>query len=322
MQFSRYIAFPKSILIPQKVFLVFRIIFLVAVVTYLWQNLIANKEILNNINTSNFQFQVKNLLILLFTLILLPLNWLLEAKKWQIIASMNNISLWYALRGVVLGLTMNNVMPLGTGAISGRVLTISHKNRLSALPGILAGQLMQGSITFIFGLYGLSLIWKKISELYQWYNYQSLLLASMMVTVLLILVFWMEKIKAFLKPLKDYALSSWIIIFALSFVRYLTFLLQFVLLASIFSPATDLKIALGCATWVFAARTFMPHITNLEQLGIRALAVVFFMELFQLPVVGMLMAVIALWIINLLIPSIIGLSLIRKVKLNSIFASR
>ena len=320
MQFSRYIPFPKSIALSQNFFLIFRIIFLVAVLAYLWQNLITNKEIINNLTTANYQLHTKDLITLFFVITLLPVNWLLEAKKWQIIAAINNISLKQALRGVVLGLTMDNVMPLGTGAISGRILTISYDKRLAIIPGILAGQLMQGSLTLIFGLYGLTMIWKKATELYHWSNYQSLLVIGAIIILVLILIFWKNSIRLFLKPLKDFTLNSWILIAGLSLARYLTFLLQFILLASIFSPTTGLQVVFGCATWVFAARTFMPHFSNLERLGIRALAVVFFMELFQLQVAGMLIAVIALWIINLVMPSILGLTLIRKVKFSSIFS--
>ena len=101
-----------------------------------------------------------------------------------------------------------------------------------------------------------------------------------------------------------------------SFLRYLTFLSQFILLLLIFTPEIDLYLAFGCATWVFAARTFMPKVSNLERLGIRALAVVFFAEVCTINPSGPLVAVALLWLINLAIPSLIGLFLLGNHSFN------
>ena len=107
-------------------------------------------------------------------------------------------------------------------------------------------------------------------------------------------------------------------IFSLSLARYIVFLIQFVILTRIFTPDLGLNLVLGCATWVFAARTFMPNVTNLEKLGIRALAVLFFMNLFGLSSAGLLVTVVVLWIVNLAIPSLFGLTLFRNIKLDEL----
>ena len=273
-----------------------------------------NQKILLELNSINVDWQPFEWILLLLTFMLLPINWLLEGLKWQVIAADAKLSLSQALKGVVLGLTLDNVLPMGTGAISGRIISISSEDRIRVIPGILVGQVIQSLITFSFGLYGFWLVWSKASSLFHWQPVYSYSLIGISLVIVLSVIFWQAKIVKFLQPLWQYSIRAWSIIFTFSLSRYLVFLLQFILLATIFAPEIDLVLIFACATWLFAARTFMPKISNLERLGIRALAVVFFMNLFSQPVSGVLIAVILLWFINLAIPSIIGLTFFKDLK--------
>ena len=314
MQFNRYIALPKSSLFNHRLFFLFRLILFVAIAFYLWQNFVVNQKILLELNSINVDWQPFEWILLLLTFMLLPINWLLEGLKWQVIAADAKLSLSQALKGVVLGLTLDNVLPMGTGAISGRIISISSEDRIRVIPGILVGQVIQSLITFSFGLYGFWLVWSKASSLFHWQPVYSYSLIGISLVIVLSVIFWQAKIVKFLQPLWQYSIRAWSIIFTFSLSRYLVFLLQFILLATIFAPEIDLVLIFACATWLFAARTFMPKISNLERLEIRALAVVFFMNLFSQPVSGVLIAVILLWFINLAIPSIIGLTFFKDLK--------
>jgi hypothetical protein len=285
---------------------------------YLWQSFLVNGNIIANLGTVNITWSILNYVLLIAAISLLPLNWLLEASKWQIIAGNDRISLFEALKGVVIGLTLDNFLPAGTGAMSGRVLSITVKDRIKLIPGVLAGQILQTLITLIFGLFGFWMVWEKAAELYHWQIAHSIYTIGIILVIVLAVLFWQEKVKKFGSPLKNYNLKDFKIVFVCSLLRYIVFLTQFLMLAYILIPEFGLDIIIGCATWVFAARTFMPKISNLERLGIRALAVVFFMELYDLPSAGMLITVIALWFINLAIPSIMGLIFFKNLKASTL----
>jgi hypothetical protein len=314
MQFNRYIALPKSSLLNHKLFFLFRLVIFAVIATYLWQNIVSNQKVLADLGTVKLHWQVSELFILLLVFALLPLNWLLEGLKWQVIAAETNLSLNQAIRGVVLGLTLDNILPMGTGAISGRIVSLSSESRLKVIPGILVGQVMQSVVTFLFGLIGFWLVWFKASSLFIWRPVYTFSLIGVFSIIVLSVIFWQAKISKFLLPLLQYSIRTWVKILFFSLCRYLVFLIQFMLLTIVFAPEVDMGLILACATWVFAARTFMPKVTNLEKLGIRVLAVIFFMNLFGQPVSGVLMAVILLWFINLAIPSIIGLAFFKDLK--------
>ncbi len=317
MQFNRYIALPKSSLFNHKLFFIFRLAMFGIIAVYLWQMVVANQKLLLDLGSVNVRWHAYEFFLLLLTFILLPVNWLLEALKWQVIAAAANLSLRQAIKGVVLGLTLDNVLPLGTGAISGRIISLPDEHRIRLIPGVLAGQIMQSLITLVFGLYGFWLVWSKASSLFLWQPINTFFVLGIIVVIALAGIFWQSKIGKFLAPLWHYSIRSWRIIFGYSFLRYLIFLAQFMILSVIFTSEIETTLVFACATWVFAAKTFMPKISNLEKLGIRALAVVFFMNLFGLPVTGMLMTVIILWFINLAIPSIVGLVLLKELKTDS-----
>jgi hypothetical protein len=314
MQFNRYIALPKSSLFNHKLFLIFRFLLLIAVGVYLYLAIIKNQRILLEMGSAKLSWHANDSLLLVLTLLLLPVNWLLEGLKWRIIAGDANLNLIKATKAVVLGLTLDNVLPAGAGGISGRVITLSKEHRLRVVPGILIGQVIQSIITFIFGLYGFWLVWIRASALFSWQLKHSLALLAIGLIITFSMIFWRSKIKNFLAPLLDYSIRAWGVIFTYSLSRYLVFLLQFIFLSMIFAPDIDLAVIFGCATWVFAARTFMPKISNLERLGIRILAVIFFMDLFNMSSAGVLASVIILWFINLVIPSLFGLTFLRNLK--------
>lgn len=315
MQVNRYITLSKSTFYNQKVFLVIRIVLSVIILIYLYQSILENQKILKELGNFSVAWNVLNIGLLIGAVVLLPLNWTLESIKWRILAGSARISLQTAIRGVISGVALDNIMPASTGAVSGRVLTVEKASRMQVLPGILAGQVIQTIVTFLFGLAGFSLAWSRNPDVFNWHPVHSvyILIGSALAGISLYL--WKNKITEFIKPIKQYSFDNWLKVSGLSFLRYLVFLIQFILLMQLFAPEIDLLLQLGCATFIFAARTFLPKVSNLERLGIRAMAAVFFLDLFAQPYAGVLYAVVSLWLINLVIPSLAGLYLFRNQEL-------
>lgn len=312
MQFSRYIALRKSSTYNHKIFLVLRIVLSVAILIYLYQSVIENHKILRNLGSLSVSWSTVNIGLLIAVVLLLPINWLLESVKWRTLAGNASISLSQAVIGVINGVALDNILPASTGAITGRVLSVDKESRVKVIPGILAGQIIQSAVTFLFGLIGFLLAWSKDPEAFNWQIIHTIYLVAISSVIMVALYFWKDKFGKYIEPIKQYTILNWIKVSSLSFFRYIVFLSQFILLMQLFSPNMDFLLQVGCATFVFAARTFMPRISNLERLGIRAMATVFFLDLFAQPYIGALYAVVTLWLINLVIPSLVGLYLFRS----------
>jgi len=65
---------------------------------------------------------------------------------------------------------------------------------------------------------------------------------------------------------------------------------------------------------MFVARTFVPKVSGLERLGIRALAIVLFAGWYELPAAGLLLSMVTLWLFNLALPSLAGVWLLHTTK--------
>jgi len=116
-----------------------------------------------------------------------------------------------------------------------------------------------------------------------------------------------EKIKVFRKLDKKYAAKM----FLVSFLFYLCFLVQYALLVSAFSNHNQFWDYLWAGNLMMFAKTIIPPV-SLGELGIREGASVFFITQFGESASTGFNASIFLFFINVLIPSLIGLTLLLK----------
>ncbi len=244
---------------------------------------------------------------------LVGVNWYLEALKWQIVAAKYGVNVRQALKGVISGVALDNLLPAGSGAVVGRLAFLPAGRKTTTVPGILAAQLLQSVVTLVFGWWSISIMalpYHTGMALPAYSPWWSLAL----VVPLPLVVVWRQRIGSFLQPLKSISLFQWGQLLGLSLGRYLVFAGQFVLLAAFFAPAVPPVLSAACAAWMFVARTFVPKVSGLERLGIRALAIVLFAGWYELPAAGLLLSMVTLWLFNLALPSLAGVWLLHTTK--------
>lgn len=107
-----------------------------------------------------------------------------------------------------------------------------------------------------------------------------------------------------------------LILLALSFVRYAVFTSQFVLLVLAVAPETaPLAAAMGVAMVYFAKSAV--HSITLGDLGVREGAAVFFLGAYGVPEAAALDASLGVFAINLLLPALVGVPLLLRLRLRS-----
>ena len=116
-----------------------------------------------------------------------------------------------------------------------------------------------------------------------------------------------EKVKVFRKIDKKYATKM----FVISFLFYLCFLIQYALLVSAFSNNNEFLDYLWAGNLMMFAKTIIPPI-SIGELGIREGASVFFIKQFGESASTGFNASIFLFFINVLIPALMGLTLLLK----------
>jgi hypothetical protein len=124
-----------------------------------------------------------------------------------------------------------------------------------------------------------------------------------------------SKAFAYLKILEDFNATFLFHLLSLSLLRYIVFVIQYYLMFSVFGLSLSPAETFGGMSVVFLVITIVPTFTFLTELGVRWEASIQIMELFGAGTVGILAASFGIWLVNLIIPALIGSLLILGIKL-------
>ena len=266
---------------------------------------------------------------------LMLLNWGLEARKWQVIISrLQQLSWIQCLRATFTGTTLAFFTPNRMGEYMGRVLYVDEGKRIQAVSLTIVGSMGQLLITLVLGISGLvyirsELIQKAVgpSSAVFWLN--GVLYISILATCFLTLLYfrlswlirWIEKIPRIeklvrhIRVLDNFNLTMLLRILSLSAGRYLVFVIQYFILFDVFKVELNGWQVFWSVSVVFLVLAIVPTIALITELGVRWKTSVEVVQLFSVNVVGILATSLAIWIINLVIPALIGSLLILSVRL-------
>ncbi|MEM7109584.1 MAG: lysylphosphatidylglycerol synthase domain-containing protein [Bacteroidota bacterium] len=256
---------------------------------------------------------------ILVMIILMPLNWSFEAWKWQLLAGkVVKLSFWDSLKGVITGLGLSFVTPYALGDYLGRIGLISHTDRKRLVGPLLMGSSVQLFVTLVFGLLGVFYLFDTDHLFY---------LLFLVISFFMAFVFiyrmpkskWNSKmvtqIKFYFGLAQAFNRRELVKVFAISFLRYLTFGFQFLLALHIFLPHVEPHLKLAGITWVFLAKSMVPTFNFLSDLGVREVSAVLFFEQHSIDMEPVLLSSLLIWLINLLLPTVLSLPLIFKLKI-------
>lgn len=267
--------------------------------------------------------------ILIFSILLMPLNWGLEAMKWKLmISKLEKISLLKSFQAIFSGVTVSFFTPNRVGEFGGRIFYLEKADRIEAILVSILGSMCQLLITIIVGCVSILFFIPMQSEFHVGFFLFTFIVASVLLLLCLLLFFYFRP--TFLKTvlgkvsfLKHYG-SRYLQVFSLysknnlwsilgySFGRYIVFTMQFYFLLRLMNVQIPL---IGGV--IMIAMTFLtmaiPTI-GLFELGIRGAVAVYFIGQFSDNHIGILTASFSLWIINLAIPAILGAVFVFKLK--------
>jgi uncharacterized membrane protein YbhN (UPF0104 family) len=114
--------------------------------------------------------------------------------------------------------------------------------------------------------------------------------------------------------IKEYSNSEIIKVVSISIVRYLIFSIQYVLLLWIFEVQLGIDLLFLGVAFVFLCKSVIPTFFDL---GIRESSAIYFFSIYQTDEKSVLLASLVLWLINIILPSILGLMYIFKMKISA-----
>lgn len=265
-------------------------------------------------------------LILLVVLFLMPVNWGIESYKWKSITKqIEPISYSTALKSVFSGICVGNIAPGRAMEFLAKIVFFKPDNRPSVTVLHFINGMFQMLITVTVGL--ISITYK----LNQYNQSSSFIYAVLAVGILMILFFcWailnvsfiQQKLK-FIKWFKQmddakhirFSKSLIIKLVSLSIVRYAVFTTQFYLIYNSLSPNNNIIQVFMSVAAYFMLTSLIPMISVIEP-AIRAAIALFVFNNSGDNTIIVVLASTFVWIINVVIPSIIGYVIILKEKID------
>jgi len=267
----------------------------------------------------------------------MPINWSLEAIKWKLLLkNKEEISFFVAIKAILSGASISAVSPNRTGDYFGRIFVLKKTKFWEGVFITLIGSYAQTITTLIFG--GMALFGFIAPSLLSTENVDSNKLiyfqyAYFTILTILIVLYFRISIIVKLVPQKWIKIHKYVNIFikykfnqlsttlSISILRYLVFSFQFYILLfavgiNFLNPFEGLLVTSA----IFLINTIRPSIALLE-VGIRGSVAIFVMGLFLANKEynfhidnAMLLASSLLWLINIILPAIIGLFFIKDLR--------
>ncbi len=264
-------------------------------------------------------FSPNNILILILTFLLLFLNWGIEVFKWKIITSpIQKISFSKVWQSVWTGLCVGNLTPGSMGEFAGRILFFSPPNRAKIAASHFVCGITQLIVTVVGGCTGLLIFSGSLNNGFFIVTIVSeiILLALLSIALLKInkVMSWLLKI-SFLKKFNfnglNYKGSLLVRLLFLSVIRYFVFSVQFYLLLLCCGIWADFFDIAGAIAIMYLFLSTIPMISFAE-VGIRAYVAVLLFSSFNINEWQLSAVSTLIWLINIVVPSVIGYIFILK----------
>ena len=266
----------------------------------------------------------KNKVYLVGVILMMFLNWLVEALKWRyMISKIENISIMTAFRAIFTGITVSTFTPNRIGEYGGRVFCLEQGDRIKAVFITVLCSMSQLLVTILYGSISLFILFDEILI------DKTFLSVSLLILLNLFLLFsyfnishivnflgkfkLIKSFKKYLEVLVMYNYKDLFIAFIYSNTRYFIFSLQFIILLHVFGINISFMDAILSVMLIFFFITITPTIT-IAEIGVRGSVAIFVLGLFSSNDIAILSSTTLLWLINLIIPAIIGSFFIFSLK--------
>ncbi|HIE15845.1 MAG TPA: hypothetical protein EYP69_02860 [Bacteroidales bacterium] len=306
-------------------FWVIKICIVVISYSYIYYQLVYEKEKLIQWQTYDWNFKKTGFIFIVFLLMIL--NWSLETVKWRILVHpIERLAFFRSFKGIIIGLTVSIFTPNRTGEYFGRIWILSQK-RIQGIFATITGSIAQLSITLIAGIISLTFFTQEQEKnIFLYYdNYYLIILISIGLAIFIFTILFSmpqviqkithhKKILSFIDFIKYYSSKDIIKVLLLSAMRYFIFIIQFYILINVFDIELDFKRVFFLLALVYFAMVFIPSFT-LAEIGIRGSLAIAIFSIFVLDTTGIFLAISLLWIINIALPAFVGSFFLLKLKL-------
>lgn len=261
-------------------------------------------------------------------------NWLIEARKWQVLMlPLQPVSLWRSFKATLTGVAFALNTPNRVGEYGGRMLYLEKENRISSVSLTIVGSISQLIVTLLMGTLGLLLLRSTLTNEAAYGAIGTIWMNALLVTIAAIttacVIFyfrlgWLlkcciklkmpERWLKHIRVLEDLNVTILLRVLTLSIGRYLVFVSQYILMLQLMQVHTSIWHAFWLITVLYLILALIPTVALLE-LGVRGKAGIMLFETFSSNTVGIYAASTGIWLVNLIVPALAGSILAAGLKI-------
>ena len=259
---------------------------------------------------------------------------MLEATKWRmVIRPLESLSLGRALLAVFSGLAVAISTPNRIGEFGGRILYLREESRLEAIPLTFVGSLAQLIATFCLGIPAVVFVFYG----FRWVSLPPMLSATWIRVLILVglggvlagflLVFfklrhfrgwmtqwnWFSRMDKYFEGLNRIGNKTLKWLLVLSILRFVIFSVQYLILLRVFEVHLPVFQGFWIIALIYLILSIIPSVAVAE-LGIRGQIGLTLIGLFSANKLGIIAATIGIWLINLVLPALLGTLLLLGIK--------
>lgn len=264
---------------------------------------------------------------LAYVLLLFPLNWGIEARKWQLLTvRFEKISFLKSIKAVLAGISTGFFTPNRIGELVGRVVYLENDHRKAGITMGVVNSLTQNLTMALAGLPA-ALAYFYTTKSYLELEDESFLLYMLSFLVIAALFyFYLPRFSRFLSRtniakyvadftafLSDYSWIDLVRIMFISIARYVVFCLQFYFMLRFFGVFLHPYEALIAIPTTYLFVTFSPSFAFSEA-AVRGSYAILFISAYSGDSISIALAGVMIWVINFVLPMMAGAVLLVKEK--------
>ena len=257
---------------------------------------------------------------------LMPVNYLMESFKWKhLLVKIQDVKLLFAVKSVLAGLAASMVTPNRIGDFAGRIMLLKAGNRAAGTMASVVGSCAQLLVIAAFGVAAFACNIELPRQLHYFqYNYFATLITLVIILIVAIILFFniskmaakikierCQMLKNIVEAMGLYSARQLAAVLAISAVRYAVFAIQFYLVLWSFGVEMGLLTGLCAIAFIYCFVTIVPTFA-LAEWGVRGSAALFFLSPFGGSAVAIMSATIAVWLINIGLPALVGALIMLK----------
>jgi hypothetical protein len=269
----------------------------------------------------------------LVCILLMAVNWMLEAVKWKLlIGKVEEVSFIRSLEAVLTGVTVSSFTPNRVGEFFGRAFILRKASHFEGILITILGSMSQLMVTILTGTVAILIfvpLFLTGSGAIPAYLYLGLVTLVLSIDLLILGLYFnvsflsamkekiltngLSRIRRYFRVFTFYSNRELWQVLGLSFARYTVFSTQYVILLWTLDIQVPLPVAYMLISLIYFIMAAIPTVA-LTELGIRGSVAIYFFSFYFSSGgwpnpslnLGVLMASVLLWFINLGIPAVLG----------------